>query len=230
MNKQERDRQRLTKHLFDGYRYSRPYKDFYYPNGFQDQRVHTEYWWSEDLVFDLLKEEKFFGTSSMFKTRELVAKHGWHGVTSLVKGPFSPADIWVPGKAFIEVKYTSYGVNPGFGFTMSSGKGAARIEHFIKGYDRDTQRPRRSYKFYLAVVSDVGKTVSLVDLFNQPLAKRWRYDFTFKYGEPSHDVFLDRENCVLIKENLHETIYKYKQGENDDRSINDKNQEDRKAS
>ena len=69
-----------------------------------------------------------------------------------------------------------------------------------------------------------------MDLFNQPLAKRWRYDFTFKYGEPSHDGFLDRENCVLIKENLHETIYKYKQGENDDGSINDKNQEDRKAS
>ena len=181
-------------------------------------------------MFDLLKKEKFFGTSSMFKTRELVAKHGWHGVTSLVKGPFSPADIWVPGKAFVEVKYTSNWVNPSFGFPMSSSKGPARIEHFIKGYDRDTQRPRRSYKFYLAVVSDFNKTVSLVDLFNQPLAKRWKYNFTFKYGRPSHGVFLDQENCVLIKENLHETIYQYKKGGHNERSINDKNQEDREAS
>ena len=61
MNKQERDKQRLTKYLFTTESYSNPYKDFNYPNGFQDQRVHTEYWWSEDLVFDLLKEEKFFG-------------------------------------------------------------------------------------------------------------------------------------------------------------------------
>ena len=52
---------------------------------------------------------------------------------------------------------------------------------------------------------------------------RWKYNFTFKHGEPAHGVFLNRENCVLLKENLHETIYKYKQGENDDRSIAYKN-------
>ena len=155
--------------LFTRKKYERPYQDFLACNGYSDQKVHTEYWWTEDYVADKLTKEKFFGNSEILKTRELHSKPDvlkWNPITDIVKGPFSPIDLWVPGKAFIEVRYTSDGDRDNWGYDFQT-RNINRVSNFMSGYDRPAYPPRarKQYKLYLALLHESNwGSLSIVDL------------------------------------------------------------------
>jgi len=54
---------------------NKTYENFLAPNGYQQQEVHTEYWWSEDFVHDLLLKDQVFENAPILKTRELELKN-----------------------------------------------------------------------------------------------------------------------------------------------------------
>ena len=62
---------------------NKTYENFLAPNGYRQQEVHTEYWWSEDFVHDLLLKDRVFETSPILKTRELELKNN-HQLCSVV--------------------------------------------------------------------------------------------------------------------------------------------------
>ena len=142
--------------------FKRPYENFYFKNGYNQSLVNTEYWWVEDFVHDFLITEKVFNNSPVFLSRECQMNQD-SGFSSLVKGPFSPVDLWVPGEAFIEIKYTSDQSRDYWGYDFYPKK-LARIWHYIKDTD---------HKIYLILIHGID-SVSMIDLSDKEEITRVR--------------------------------------------------------
>ena len=179
-------------------KYSKPYENFYERTGFNDNviEINTKYWWTEDLVADKLKEIKIFEDFSIYKTRELHAKEDGAFEEYIFKGSLSPIDLWVPGKAFIEVRYTSDCNRDGWGYDFQL-KNISRIRNWI----RDPGKPsRHKHKIYLAVFH--WKYISLIDLSEKP--DDWYNDVK------NYTINVREENCIKRIELTNKDFKKYK--------------------
>jgi hypothetical protein len=168
--------------------FERPYKNFYFKNGYNQNLVNTEYWWAEDFVHDFLITKKVFNNSPIFYTREC-EMNPKSGFCNLVKGPFSPVDLWVPGEAFIEIKYTSYQCRDYWGYDFYPKK-LSNIWHYIK----DTK-----HKIYLILIHGID-SVSMIDLSDMEKITRVR-----------NFIKLDvtKNNCFKRWDNLRKEIRSY---------------------
>ena len=179
-------------------KYSEPYENFYERTGFNDNviEINTKYWWTEDLVVDKLKEIKIFKDFSIYKTRELHAKEDGAFEEYIFKGSLSPIDLWVPEKAFIEVRYTSDCNRDGWGYDFQL-KNISRVRNWIT----DPSEPsRREHKIYLAVFH--WKYISLIDLSEKP--NDW-YNYV-----KNCTINVREENCTKRIELNNEDFKKYK--------------------
>ena len=172
---------------------NKTYKNFLAPNGYQQQEVHTEYWWSEDFVHDLIIKDRLFETAPILKTRELELKNN-HPLCSIVKGPFSPVDLWVPGKAFVEIKYCG---NPG---------------RDIHGYDWELKNIWHlgslvdHYKVFLVVIHKEWKkgwVVSMVDVTKKDILRGVKYK----------NINVREENCFKRWEDMSSFMRSYRAGD-----------------
>jgi len=173
---------------------NKTYENFLAPNGYQQQEVHTEYWWSEDFVHDLLIKDQVFETAPIIKTRELELNND-RPLSNIVKGPFSPVDLWVPKKAFVEIKYCG---NPG---------------RDIHGYDWELKNIWNlgslvdHHKVFLAVVHQVWKkgwVVSMVDVTEK---------LKIYSGEKYKNIAVREGNCFKRWENMSFFMRSYRQGD-----------------
>ena len=173
---------------------NKTYENFLAPNGYQQQEVHTEYWWSEDFVHDLLLKDQVFENAPILKTRELELNNDQQ-LRSIVKGPFSPVDLWVPGKAFVEIKYCG---SPG---------------RDIHGYDWELKNIWNlgslvdRYKVFLVVVHKVWKkgwVVSMVDVTKE---------LKIYSGAPYKNIVVREENCFKRWENMSSFMRSYREGD-----------------
>ena len=192
--------------LFTRKEYEKPYQDFLAFNGHSDQKVHTEYWWTEDYVADKLTKEKFFGNSEILKTREHHSKPDvleWNPITEIVKGPFSPIDLWVPGKAFIEVRYTSDGGRDHWGYDFNT-RNISRISNFMSGHDRSPFPPapaRKQYRLYLALIHcDAFSLVDLTERHERLFSKNQYRSITINVNE---------ERCVKRYDKLYKEFEEF---------------------
>jgi len=173
---------------------NKTYENFLAPNGYQQQEVHTEYWWSEDFVHDLLLKDQVFENAPILKTRELELNNDQQ-LRSIVKGPFSPVDLWVPGKAFVEIKYCG---SPG---------------RDIHGYDWELKNIWNlgsfvgTYKVFLAVVHQVWKkgwVVSMVDVTEK---------LKIYSSAPYKNIVVREENCFKRWENMSSFMRSHREGD-----------------
>jgi len=173
---------------------NKTYENFLAPNGYQQQEVHTEYWWSEDFVHDLLLKDQVFENAPILKTRELELNNDQQ-LRSIVKGPFSPVDLWVPGKAFVEIKYCG---SPG---------------RDIHGYDWELKNIWNlgslvdRYKVFLVVVHKVWKkgwVVSMVDVTKE---------LKIYSGAPYKKICVREENCFKRWENMSFFMRSHREGD-----------------
>tara|TARA_R100000988_G_C3951388_1_gene141281 strand:- start:249 stop:845 length:597 start_codon:yes stop_codon:yes gene_type:complete len=145
---------------FNVRKFDKPYQPFYEPTGFNDNeiRINTSYWWTEDLVVDKLEKIKLFRDSRIFKTRELYAKPEQEYEDYIFKGPLSPIDLWVPGEAFIEIRYTSACDRDYWHYDFQL-KNISNVTNWV----RDPGAPSRNqYKIYLVVFH--SRNISVIDL------------------------------------------------------------------
>ena len=167
--------EQLSKY-FNIRKFDKPYEPFYERTGFNDNEilVNTRYWWTEALVVDKLLETDLFDNSCILKTRELYAKPDQGYEDYIFKGPLSPIDLWIPQKAFVEVRYTSNSQCDTFGYNYQ-----LKNISWIRNWVRDLTRPdRHKYKIYLAVFHFTN--ISLIDL-----------------SEKSDDWYNWTESCTL---------------------------------
>ena len=176
---------------------NKTYKNFLASNGYQRQEVHTEYWWSEDFAHDLIIKDRLFETTPILKTRELELKNN-HPLSSVVKGPFSPVDLWVPGKAFVEIKYCGSPGRDNWGYDWEL-KNIWRLGSLVN-----------HYKVFLVVVHMVWKkggpewVVSMVDVTEKLKI----------YSSASYEnINVREENCFKRWENMSYFMRSYREGD-----------------
>ena len=173
---------------------NKTYENFSALNGYQHQEVHTEYWWSEDFVHDLLLRDRIFETSVILKTRELELKTN-HQLCSIVKGPFSPVDLWVPQKAFVEIKYCGSGDRDNWGYDWE----LKNIWHLGSLVNH--------YKVFLVVIHkewEKGWVVSMVDVTEKLKI----------YSSASYEnINVREENCFKRWENMSYFMRSYREGD-----------------
>ena len=173
---------------------NKTYENFLAPNGYQQQEVHTKYWWSEDFVHDLLLKDRIFETSVILKTRELELKNN-HQLCSVVKGPFSPVDLWIPKKAFVEIKFCGSGGRDNWNYDWEL-KNIWNLGSLVD-----------HYKVFLVVVHEVwekGWVVSMVDV-----TKELKIYSGAKYKK----IVVREENCFKRWENMTSYVRSYQQGD-----------------
>lgn len=170
--------------------FERPYTNFYFKNGYSENLVHTEYWWVEDFVHDFLLTKKVFKNSPIFLTRECEMKN--NALSSFIKGPFSPVDLWVPGEAFIEIKYTSDLSRDYWGYDFYP-KNLSNLWYYIKDM---------KYKIYLILVHGID-SISMIDLSEKEEITRTR-DRGFI------TLNVQKENCFKRWDGLKEKIRAYR--------------------
>jgi|TARA_R110000772_G_C13135223_1_gene423342 hypothetical protein len=173
---------------------NKTYENFLAPNGYQQREVHTEYWWSEDFVHDLIIKDRLFETAPILKTRELELKNN-HPLCSIVKGPFSPVDLWVPGKAFVEIKYCGSPGRDNWGYDWEL-KNIWNLGSFVG-----------KYKVFLAVVHQVWKkgwVVSMVDVTEK---------LKIYSGVKYKNINVREENCFKRWENMSSFMRSYREGD-----------------
>ena len=172
---------------------NKTYENFLAPNGYQQQEVHTEYWWSEDFVHDLLLKDQVFETSPILKTRELELKNN-HRLSSVVKGPFSPVDLWVPGKAFVEIKFTSNPARDNWNYDWEL-KNIWNLGSLVD-----------HYKVFLVVIHKEWKgwVVSMVDVTKE---------LKIYSGAPYKKIYVREEDCFKRWENMGSFMRSYREGD-----------------
>jgi len=173
---------------------NKTYENFLAPNGYRQQEVHTEHWWSEDFVHDLLLKDQVFETSPILKTRELELKNN-HQLCSVVKGPFSPVDLWVPGKAFVEIKFTSNLARDNWNYDWEL-KNIWNLGSLVD-----------HYKVFLVVIHKEWKkgwVVSMVDV-----TKELKIYSGTKYKK----INVREENCFKRWENMTSYVRSYREGD-----------------
>tara|TARA_Y100001951_G_scaffold47295_1_gene37367 strand:- start:85 stop:723 length:639 start_codon:yes stop_codon:yes gene_type:complete len=173
---------------------NKTYENFLAPNGYRQQEVHTEYWWSEDFVHDLIIKDRLFETSPVLKTREVELNNDQQ-LRSIVKGPFSPVDLWVPGKAFIEIKYCGSPGRDNWGYDWEL-KNIWNLGSLVD-----------SYKVFLVVVHKVWKkgwVVSMVDVTKE---------LKIYSGAPYKKICVREENCFKRWENMSSFMRSYREGD-----------------
>ena len=175
-------------------RRNKKYENFLAQNGYQQQEVHTEYWWSEDFGYDLLLKDEVFETSLILKTRELELKSD-HPLSSIVKGPFSPVDFWVPKKAFVEIKYCGSPGRDNYGYDWEL-KNIWNLGSLVD-----------HYKVFLVVIHKVWKkgwVVSMVDVTKE---------LKIHSGAKYKTIVVREENCFKRWENMTSYVRSYREGD-----------------
>tara|TARA_R110002012_G_C11370758_1_gene581997 strand:- start:44 stop:667 length:624 start_codon:yes stop_codon:yes gene_type:complete len=171
--------------------FKKPYKNFMFKNGYSKSLVNTEFWWTEDLIHDFLLTEKVFDNSPIFYTRECEMKN--FNLSSIIKGPFSPVDLWVPGKAFIEIKYTAHQSRDHWGYDFYP-KRLSNIWHHFKDM---------KHKIYLVLIHGID-SVSMIDLSDKE--KITRVSNFIKLN-------VNKDNCFKRWDGLKDKIRAYRNGD-----------------
>ena len=133
----------------------------------------------------------------MWKKKELELKNN-HQLCSVVKGPFSPVDLWVPGKAFVEIKFTSNLARDNWNYDWEL-KNIWNLGSLVD-----------HYKVFLVVVHKVWKkggpgwVVSMVDVTKE---------LKIYSGAPYKKIYVREEDCVKRWENVGSFMRSYREGD-----------------
>jgi hypothetical protein len=174
------------------------------------------WWWVEDLVLDLLKKEKVFGDRQIIPTRHLTGKK-IDSQKLYFKGPLSKMDFWIPGYAFIEVKYTGKSERGQWwqGYEIKNGaiNSLCSLDQIHTHYSSDLWK---NNKLFLIVVHtpELGDrvSVSIIDVLD-------KCEFPYSHDEKTDKINLhgnllsvfisvDKENCMKRVDNVPYRAYR----------------------
>ena len=126
-------------------------------------------WWVEDLVLDLLKKEKIFGDRQLLLTRHLTGKK-IDSQKLIFKGPLSKTDLWIPGYAFVEIKYAGNNQRDQWGYDLDN-RSMCNIMHLHYMEQHYSNDLWKNNKLFLIIVHepDPGDkvSVSIIDILDK---------------------------------------------------------------
>jgi len=174
----------------------------------------STYWWVEDLVIDILKKEKVFGDKQILLARHLTGKK-IDSEKFIFKGPISKTDLWIPGYAFVEIKYAGNSQRDQWGYDLDnrSISNIHMLHHISDLYGNDLWK---NNKLFLIIVHepDPGDkvSISIIDLTEKFDFSGWGKEKTTKprFHPNLRQVCVNvrSENCLARFDNVPYRAYR----------------------